>query len=536
LNPLLVRARREVVMGLRACGSGLVLGVIALMSLASASAAQVYPGCALPRPAPTGAAHFVDPIHGSMHGDGSRAHPWRTLQEVVAAGLFATAPARVRLTAGVLSHGLGEGPIRPGDTVYLLSGDHGVVRLQGYFGHDLEGYANPEFITIAAAPGQTPVIHKLEVLGGSKWVFRGLTIQGLNTSGTHALAGTPNKDVWLVSLLGPHENIVFDSNHLLSVADVSGWSNEDWLRKRSSGILDYKGRCVAITNNRIENIGFGMQTQSSQGVLISGNTVDRFSDDGIDYGSSDLLIERNRITNSIEDGDGFHRDAMQGQPANQAVVENVTIRDNTVIRIADPALAHPAFLQGIDTFDGIWRNVTVSGNVVITDAWQGISYYGVHGARITGNILLGDSFRLLPCGNVDFATCARRSVAVDRTTVPRIVIHSSKTREPSTGVVIDGNVMSGIAIDPTNTDVKVSNNLCLPTDGKCVIGMSVDGKMLWAAKPGVYGDNNVIADFDARAMFVAFDPEKGIYDTRLTRRNPAAARAGRGRPSQDKAP
>ena len=80
-------------------------------------------------------------------------------------------------------------PIKPGDTVYLLSGDHGVINLQGAFGRDLVGYANSNFITIEALQGQTPIVRQLKVLGGSKWVFRGLTFESVNDTGFQTAAG-----------------------------------------------------------------------------------------------------------------------------------------------------------------------------------------------------------------------------------------------------------------------------------------------------------------------------------------------------------
>jgi hypothetical protein len=506
-----------------------LLVALALLIAAAAQTAgssPVYPGCASPAPVAGGSSHYVDPMHGSMSGDGSREHPWRTLQEVVADGLISTTPPRARKGFTGLFQGKPAGVIRPGDTVWLLSGDQGEVKLQGYFGKELEGYKNSEFITVAAAPGQTPVLRKLEILGGSRWAFRGLTFQSLNDTGQFAAGATTGKDYWLVALLGPHDNIVIDGDHFQSAGDVSRWTNDDWVRKRASGVVDEGGECVAITNNSLRNVGFGMQTQSSNKVLIDNNIINYFSDDGIDYGSSNLLITHNRITNSIEDGDGFHRDAMQGQPGKpynaQAVAENIAIKDNVVIRLTDPALAHPGWLQGIDAFDGVWNNVEVSGNIVIVDAWHGISYYGVHGAHIFNNIVLGDGDRVLPCGSA--ATCAGKAAIVDRTAVPAIVIHSSKINQPSTKVVVENNITTGLRIDPKSPEVIVRNNLCLLTQGKCQVQMLMDGRMQWVGSPGVYGDHNVTADFDARALFTTYDTTRLAYDLKLIRRNPAVPR------------
>ncbi len=183
--------------------------------------------------------------------------------------------------------------------------------------------------------GQTPVLRRLQVLGGRRWAFRELTVESLNDTGQFAAGGTVGQDYALVTFTGPHSDIIFDGNTLRSAANVRGWSLDDWRRKRASGVVDRDGACVAITNNALTNVGNGFQTQSSNRVLIENNTIDHFSDDGIDYGSSNLRIAHNRITNSIEDGDGIHRDGMHGQPGRpftqQAIAENIEISDNTVM-------------------------------------------------------------------------------------------------------------------------------------------------------------------------------------------------------------
>jgi hypothetical protein len=67
----------------------------ALLYAASAHAADVY----------------VDPVNGSASGDGSAGKPWRTIQDVVD----------------------GSAPIKPGDTIWLRSGYHGVLAISGRY-------------------------------------------------------------------------------------------------------------------------------------------------------------------------------------------------------------------------------------------------------------------------------------------------------------------------------------------------------------------------------------------------------------------
>jgi hypothetical protein len=472
----------------------------------SPSVRKVYAGCAAPAPVPT-KVFYVDPVHGSNSGNGSQARPWHTLAEVVAAGLISTMNTNPNA------------PITPGATIYLLSGNHGNILLQGWFGANLVGYDNPSFITIAALPGQTPVLSGLTVLGGNKWAFRGLTIQGLNTTGQYLTAFNGGTDFFLVNFKGPHRDIIFDNNTVLSQPDVSQWTMQNWESNRSSGVQDDGGSCVAVTNNTFQNIGFGMTTQQSTNVLMAGNTIDHFSDDGIDFGSSNLLIEGNTITNSIEDGDGLHRDAMQGQPYPPNVpISHVVISHNTIIRITDPNLFSPAELQGIDAFDGIWRDVLVTHNVVITHAAQGIAFQGAHNIQMTNNILLPDGGKIRLCDDLSPAACMAQPVINDSNNqmfMPRMDIDNGKDGTPSSAVSMTDNVIADLVVGQQTNDWVTTTDTCMPAFAvKCVVGIPVRGNEFFSVTPGTYEGTTITAG-DPSTKFRTYDPVNMIYDLRL---------------------
>ena len=70
---------------------------------------------------------------------------------------------------------LGSPPVQPGDTIMLMSGDYGDIGLGDY----MQQIVNPNFVTIKAAPGQTPVFSTLYIRSTNKWVFSGITVQSL---------------------------------------------------------------------------------------------------------------------------------------------------------------------------------------------------------------------------------------------------------------------------------------------------------------------------------------------------------------------
>ena len=146
----------------------------AALNAAKAAELTVAQGCDLPKGPAGGHEFYIDPIHGSMSNDGSKQRPWRTLAEVLAPS------SRLISSFAYVNYAKGgrdmapvnpQGPVKAGDTLVLMTGDHGDV--------DLRQYENKDFIYVVAGKDQTPVISKLLVLAASHWVFKGLKFQGV---------------------------------------------------------------------------------------------------------------------------------------------------------------------------------------------------------------------------------------------------------------------------------------------------------------------------------------------------------------------
>lgn len=475
----------------KAIGLGLSLG---LFEMSTAWATNVAPGCVAPNVGSGHASFYVDPIHGSMAGDGSKAHPWHTLSEVfdVQRGLVANAsPTFIAGLGYVKPHT--DAPIKSGDTIYLMSGNHGDVFLQGNFGTNslLYGYDNAEFVTIAAAAGQTPIIKQLTLKGVNKWIFQGITFESLQDVPANGGQPFTNKipgtvDYYLVGMNGPNSNVVFENDIFQSQADTSKWTVEDWLRKRVSGIVAIGGRCLSITQNRFQNIGFAIGSQRGSNILIQQNVINRFTDDGIDFGSDNMVIDHNQITNSIDDGDGFHQDAMQGQPYGSIPVSEVHITNNYVVNQTEKLVA-PASLQGIDTFDGVWNRVRILNNVVVTNAYHGITFYGVNDIWVVNNTVIASG------GPNTW-----------------ININPSKSGAASQKASIRNNLATFFAINATPA--------------------FVDHNMLVTTNPNALkyfqSSSAVATAMDPSNVFAGFNPTSFQYDMRL-RQSPAVAAGGR---------
>ena len=476
-------------------------------ALGGARAAEVYPGCA--QPGPTGKVWWVDPINGKSPadgGDGSQASPWNSLQGVLSFK-FPQGYKRPLLSSVPYFHvvdgkrvyvadQLGSPPVQPGDTIKLMSGDYGDIVIGDY----LQQVVNPSFVTVEAAPGQTPVFSTLYIRSTKKWVFKGVKVQ--------SLLGTNNNKQALVTVTDqgaalPTSDIILESMQVSSADETDGWTQPEWLARARVVGVSAKGTdhganttCVSVTNSHISRVIFGAEVMANN-MLFSGNEIDRFGDDGIDYVASNILIAKNYIHDDQVLGNGAHMDGMQGYPGGSS---NVVIDSNRVIRQTDPKLPFPTYLQGIDAFDGDWTNLTVTNNVVVTSACWGIFYGSVHGGKVVNNTVVADGLLPQP-GN-----CR-----------PLVVV-GNKTHQgaPSSDVIIRNNIANGLNIYNLDPNMTMDHNICLGINGKCQIVTYVNGKLDWGTiKPGTYRDRNIIDGRGASSMFVNFDPAKFAYDLRL---------------------
>jgi hypothetical protein len=265
--------------------------------------------------------------------------------------------------------------------------------------------------------------------------------------------------------------------------------------------------CVSLTNSHISNVEFGAFIGANN-MLVSGNDIERFGDDGLDYFASNILISKNYIHDNLDLGDGAHPDGMQGYPGKYS---NVVIDSNRVIRQTDPNPPFPNSLQGISAFDGDWENLRVTNNVVVTSSCWGISFASLHGARIINNTVVSDTLMPMP-GN-----CKPLVSVGDKT-------HQGSS---SSDVVIRNNLTNGLLFYDLDPQMAMDHNICLAIDGGCrILTYLPNGKPNWGVtRPGTFGDNNLVERRGAEGEFVKFDPAKLVFDLRL---KPGATAIGAG--------
>jgi len=321
-----------------------------------------------------GATFHCDPARGTPQGDGSAERPWRALEEVLQARKI-----EFRDPAGQPANPAAA--VRPGDTVLLYSGWHGVIRIPRGF--------NDRPITLAAAPGQAPQVGWVEIGEGRHWVVKGLTI-----SPSLALSPLPRPPHHLVMLgeRGGEESagLVVEDCFIFSTLDASGWTARDWIEKPASGIwLGRHGRGHIARNNYVLNTRFGISL-CAPACVAEGNVVDRFSADGIRVTRDAQVVQYNVIKNifvGAREGDDNHDDGIQVFLFNvgRGTVRDAVLRGNLILSREDDTLPFPNEMQGIGAFDGPLVNFLVESNVVCVNHYHGVSLYDGQGSVIRDN-------------------------------------------------------------------------------------------------------------------------------------------------------
>jgi Right handed beta helix region len=512
--------------------------VVLLLTLAvPVRAAQVYSGCSVPS-ATSRHVWYIDPVNGktpAAGGNGSQASPWNSLSGVIAgawgaSGFSVPGYARPLLSSVPYVHiangnlvavadQLGNPPVQPGDALMLMSGNYGDIGI-GDFNLPT---TNSDFVTVQAAPGQTPVFTTLLLDRTNKWVFNAIKVQ--------SLYGTNGNIQPLVVLTDqgpayPTTDIILE-NMLISSADsTTGWSQAQWVAQARTGVQvaglagtgtngEPNTSCISIAGSHIQNVRFGALFAGNN-LLFTNNVIDHFGDDGIDYAANNMAITHNTLHDNLDVGDGNHEDAMQGTngplPAGVAynAFSNILIDSNLVVRQTDPQLAFPTYLQGIDAFDEDWTNVTVTNNVIVTSACYGIAFSSIHSSLIADNTVVEDGLFPTP-------GC-----------VAAINVGGATHEGPlSTNTVVRNNLTSQLNVDTRDIGVVPDHNVVLCCGPGPFITWYVNGVAQFISQTGTYMNGNIIETQGANGEFLNFNPATLTY-TVLLKSTAQAVKAGVG--------
>ena len=306
------------------------------------------------------ATYYSDPAAGTAQGDGSAKSPWPKLEAMVKQGKLPQL------------HG--------GDTLLLRSGNHGEVKFSG---------DNAVLVTIAAAPGQTPQLGRLEITQGSQWLIKGLTI-------SPAFAPAPYKsNIVTLAEGGPGSDIVLQDCFIYTAVDSAAWTKDDWMQAYSGVLVGRNGTKMTVRNNYVLNTRFAVAVCAPDS-LCEGNVIANFSGDGLRLLRDNITAQYNVIKNgyvSMADGDQNHDDLIQVFLFNKGTgtVKGITVIGNILIGQEDPNQPFPNSPQGLGFFDGPLVDFDIEKNVVVSNTYHGISLYDAVNCKIEGNVVKATS-------------------------------------------------------------------------------------------------------------------------------------------------
>lgn len=471
----------------------LAIAPLAIVGPAKAAELFVAQGCDLPKEPGGGHKFYIDPVHGGMSNDGSEQHPWRTLAEVLApSSHLISSFAYVNYAKGGrdLQPVNPQGPVKAGDTLVLMSGDHGDV--------DLRQYENRDFVYVVAGKDQTPVISKMLVLASSHWYFKGLKFQGLR----------PEKNLYGAMLevgysdyFGPTDNIIFAFDSFSTQDNIASWADVDWVNKPYSAAFQTKSRCTTLFSNHFFNVRNAVMFSGDNSVAAS-NLIENMGNDGFDLTASNLTISHNVIRNGHHTpAEPLHADGIQGWSLKGKTNRNVRIEGNF---ITDLDQSDNSYMQGISIFDGKWDGVEIVNNVVVTNIWHGIALYGVDNAKVINNTVLASRPE-------KFLTW--------------IMVHPAKDKTPSKHVVVRNNIASQISVG--GFDVEADHNIALGRIHRLEL-RNIEPTAVKATFS--FNFENVPPD----SIFRNFDVGRGILDLNLAPKSPALkAGSAEGAPAVD---
>jgi len=286
-----------------------------------------------------------------MDNPGTVERPWRTLEKVLSRKKVFDA----------------------GDTIFLHSGYHGAIVLNG---------ENDHYVTIKEVQGEIPMASRIQIEKARFWRIKGISISPENAKEytRHTLVDISDKA----------SDISIENCMLFSVRDSSGWSADDWVRKSCIGFV-VSGTRIRMANNHLLNVDHGIINVGEHNI-VENNIIENFSGDGIIALGNHCVYRYNTIKNCFKVDDN-HDDGIQSWSVGPGgvgtgTVRNVVIEANLIINHSDPNQKHKGTPQGIGCFDGFYENWVIANNIVIVDHWHGITLGGARNCKIINNTVV----------------------------------------------------------------------------------------------------------------------------------------------------
>ncbi|MEO6091918.1 MAG: right-handed parallel beta-helix repeat-containing protein [Novosphingobium sp.] len=147
---------------------------------------------------------------------------------------------------------------------------------------------------------------------------------------------------------------------------------------------------VSVTNSHFHELTDALVHDQSRNLNFAGNLFDLIRDNGISGGGSSYVTITGNVFKDFDHVGAVHPDAIQFWTSNtSASATDITVSGNVFNR------GNGAVVQGIFIQDDVgtlpYQRVTVSDNVVIGGAYNGILVNGATNATLSNNVVLGET-------------------------------------------------------------------------------------------------------------------------------------------------
>lgn len=280
---------------------------------------------------------YCDPVNGKISNDGSKSNPWKTLESVFGKGI----------------------KFNNGDVIFLLSGNHGNVKVTG---------ENEKYINVKAFKDENSIINSIvfgtDKLPATKWIFTNITFNGVSDSNTVFIHQNSSK----IRLL---ESQFLSKNKKNTAITING--NQCTIE--SNVISHYKnGIVISGKKNQIRN-----------------NRIDFFNNNAIEISASYNVLEYNLIKES----EATDLEINNGIFINQKEIKGTIFRGNTIINFIKYNRKNIGLLNGIYASNTTILESVFENNVVVTNGENGILLKGkLNNLKIANNTVVNPYFGL----------------------------------------------------------------------------------------------------------------------------------------------
>ncbi|MFY0713503.1 right-handed parallel beta-helix repeat-containing protein [Seonamhaeicola sp. NFXS20] len=282
--------------------------------------------------------YFCDPVHGNSNNNGSKEHPWGTLESVFKTGI----------------------KFESGDVIFLLSGNHGNVEVIG---------ENDKYIKVVGVHGEVPIINSI-IFGNnqfkaSRWTFSNIIFKDSKNSNTVFIHENSSK----IRLL---ENYFKSSN------------------KNNIVAIKVNGVQCKIEHNVISNYNIGIYVSGLKN-QIRNNRIEFFKSNAVEVLGSYNIFEYNLIKESVATDDVVNN----GIFINNTETKGNIFRGNYIVNFTKINRDNIGGFNGIYSFNNAVSDCIFENNTVVTNTKNGIYLEGdVNNLKIVNNTVINPYFGL----------------------------------------------------------------------------------------------------------------------------------------------